>query len=86
MGWSYIGNFTGDGCTLTEDRVINPNYKNKFELTGNRSLGDYHLKINNVSSKEAGIYRCYQQGQKTKVQLIITLQIGGIFFYFVLKK
>lgn len=84
MGWSYLGNIKNDGLTLAVDNVINPDYRNKIELTGNRSLGDYHLKIKEVSSKDAGKYRCYQQGKTTKVQLIITLQIGGIF-HFVLK-
>ncbi|CAC5418999.1 unnamed protein product [Mytilus coruscus] len=67
MIWSYLKTIKSAEITLTDDTIVNPIYKAKVNLTGNRYLGEYFLKIINVSSQDEGNYRCYQRGHEISI-------------------
>ncbi|CAC5367412.1 unnamed protein product [Mytilus coruscus] len=67
MIWSYLKTIKSAEITLTEDTFVNPIYIAKVNLTGNRYLGEYFLKIINVSSQDEGKYGCYQRGHEFSI-------------------
>lgn len=61
-----------------ESLAVNPEYKDKVNLTLIGSAGDYCLKLINMSSHDEGIYSCYTPANTFILEF--NLCIEGIFY------
>lgn len=84
--WDGPGINESDFLTYADKFNINSKLQNahKIEIVGNISAGEYNLKLNDISSKEEGFYRCTEYvNEGTPLQTtIVTLTIKGILRYY----
>ncbi|XP_071133273.1 protein turtle-like [Mytilus edulis] len=63
IAWSYIST---TALRYSENSLINPNFptdlKERLNITGNHTIGEYHLNISDIRESDEGTYECLLSG------------------------